>query len=334
MIVFRRFPRVLLAGLVLAACQDERGSDPECGEDDDILTVDVVARDGGKPVTKELLVEGNAVHAEDMAIHSVTVLGRRATNVAFNFSEWSITLPFEALQELEEDASGMVALTTVVTDTCGNELTHGDTRVVVDPFAGVSATGLSLDVTYADGTDFVPTEISQGATLTVSSDSTGAGAEVELEGVGVLFDGKTQHTVVLDENAQRTVVVSAQQSGNLSILATSEQAPDAAPVVVTLRAVGPPRLIPVSQSVAPGQPNEAVSVLADGTRPTCEANVAAGLGASIGGQDLGTTPVDLGADDATIVIEVDPAAVEPSSMKITCVDDYGQSSSATINLEP
>lgn len=324
-----------LVSMVESGCiVDDRGLDPECRVDAEALEIEVVARDGGDPIVGDLVVEGSASHSGDMAIHSVVVAGKHASKDGFNFSEWSVILPFELLQELEPDASGKVALAAEVRDTCGNVKIDEETMVTVDPFAGVEVTSLSLSVDYMEGVDFVPTEVLQGATLTVSADPSGERGVVELEGEGVVFDGLPKMAVTLGTGAQKTVVVTAADAGTFTIVATSEQAPSRQPVTALLRAVGPTKMLPAALSVSPGQQSAAISVVADGTKPTCEANLAAGLGATLSGQDLVAAPVQMGADDATISIQVDAGATEQSVMKITCVDDYGQPSSATVALVP
>lgn len=325
---------VAFVAVPLASCAKVTDDDPAC---DGSISV-AVTSETAPVVTSDLVVRGTVSTTRNVAIRAVSVGGIAAKADAFNFAEWSATIPQATLLALsgEDAGSGLVVVVPEVTATpsCG---APGTTTLplTVDRQARIAVSTLVLQASPPSKGKYFPLNGSALALITVTGNPEARGATVSLTtteggslspGTLVLAgDGATAATATaqltpspdaIDVDPSRELLVGALSKG-------------VAAQPVSVRFAGAPRIFPSSFSLGPGQ-SLTVSVVKSDPSQTASCRALAGPGVSVtsGGVDL--TEAFAPAD--AINVSADKAITTATTVSVTCRDDYGQTSDASFEV--
>jgi hypothetical protein len=278
-------------------------------------------------VSSDLLVTGTATNSRNTTIRSVTVSGLQAKPDGFNFSQWSITVPFATLLVAEADAADpdLVHLPVVASPSCGTT-GPGHVDVHLDRHPEIQVETLTIKPNYQGATSFVPADGTFAALLGLSANPEARGATVVLEtaGPGSLDGLGDSGAVVLAGDgasaASASVLVRATGAGTIFVTAKSG-ATSATPVAI--EAAGAPDIVPGEADLAPGQ-TIAVNVVrdADIQTITCSVEVDAGMS------------VKTVTDGEQYQVSADADLAKAAEARFRCRDDYGQQTHATFTGQP
>jgi hypothetical protein len=287
-----------------------------------------------KVVRSDLHVHGTASHSQGLAIHNITAGGVPAKKDSFNFSAWSVTLPFSTLESLSRNESGDVLVPVTAVDTCG---TTAATSFAVH--LGIPVKVLTLKPPeYPLNETYIPANGSYPAFLTVTANPEAVGARVKLDiSDGATITGLVDGEVVLagdgNSDAKATALVSGTKQGTVFITARAE---DKTANAVTVRVAGPPSIIPASDTLAPKE-SVTVTVTSEGRIASCQATPAEGVTVTSGGKDLMAAPAavdDNNDGKVDITIAAADNLVDMVMVTVTCVDPFGQASTGTFTAQP
>ncbi|MCA9517550.1 MAG: hypothetical protein KC635_21565 [Myxococcales bacterium] len=356
----KRAPGLLLAVLALAALapapacdsEDFRGDELQCPSDNGPFTVatsrvrGTVALDAvpEKPIGpgESVIVRGTANHLDGLAIREVRVAGVAAELVAFNFSDWSVTLPYEAVVLVAPaNAQGQVEVEVVAIDACNERYPFATFALPVDQTPQLRVDSLELTAAFPGDRGFVPADASAAATLTIVATGRAANAKVTLatddpEAVFQGVDAENRVTLTADDadTARATAIFYAGSAGSHVITARVED--QLASVVV--RAAGAPVLAPDRATLVAGSGLDAI-VSTGGDLKSCQVTQTKGFSVtSADGTPITTAPTAFERvdDQYRLAIATSPVldANETEELTILCLDAYGQIGAGRYTLTP
>ncbi|MBA2663290.1 MAG: hypothetical protein H0U74_13465 [Bradymonadaceae bacterium] len=327
----------------LAGCAafDVPGHEPECvvpiGQESRIVGEATAEGLQARAWNGPLRVVGTARHRDDLAIRQVYVAGVPATlrEGAFNFSWWEAEISYEVLESLRAAGSRDIALQITATDACA--FTH---RVYSVPFVledqvEVIVDALELELVLPPGRDYLPVTQSAPASVQVSASAQAVGAEVVLRATSGSFSPSDSGEITLTLSASPSGRATASalfygdRPGTVLVTASAQSVVATATVTVA----GPPVLAPSGGDLRAGE-SIRVEILTEGglrSLGPCLASPVSGVDVRSSGDLMaGGAVVDTNGDGRPdFTVSVDADLEQNVSVLVTCVDDYGQSTSAT-----
>lgn len=341
---------VALAALA-PACDDLRGDELACPKESGPFTAatsrvrGTVALDAVPTAPlgpgESVIVRGTANHLDGLAIRTIRVAGVAAELGSFNFGDWSVTLPYEAVVLVAPaNAQGQVVVEAVAIDACNRSYPFATFALPVDQTPQLRVDDLQLTAAYPGERGFIPADASAAVTLTVEATGRAANAKVTLatddpQGAfqGVDDDGRvTLSGGDPEEPARATVIFYAGSPGGHVITARVED--KLASVVV--RAAGAPVVSPDRATLVAGSGLDAL-VTAGGDLRSCQVTDRGGFSVtSADGTAITAAPTAFErVDDAyRLAIATDPDANETEELTILCLDAYGQIGAGRYTLTP
>jgi hypothetical protein len=278
-------------------------------------------------VSADLLVSGTASITRNTAIRHVTVGGLQATPDGFNFSEWSVTVPFASLLAAtpEPGEPDQVSLPVVASPSCGEA---GKTTVSVRLNRRPEVRVESLEITPAFPAQggYLPADGKAAAIVTVSGNAEARGGTVvvEVTGPGQIDNLGSSGSVVLagDGSSEASASVLVRSTGPGTVFVSAKSGSSSAKPI-SFEAASAPRIFPDEATLAPGQ-TLVVDVL-----PDVEAQVITCRVREKGG--ISVEEITQGEEyELTADAELESAA----EVRLSCEDDYGQEVSATFTAAP
>lgn len=304
-------------------------------------------------VSTDLVVHGAAAADPGAAIRHVTVEGIQAHNDGFNFDTWSATIPIATLIQQVSPAAvdsnhvGTVELHVYAFPACGaSASTTLPVSVNVQP--GIRVTSLTFqNVTYPGSHKYLPASGLASAVLLVQANPEAAGSTVTLAvspgssaPSGTFSGGGSSVRLTLAANGNGSSSASfiftptkpagdAAQTGIVSVTANAGELATS----TTIEIVGPPKIFPDSGTISSGASLAAQVMSAlDGEVDSCVARAPSGVTV------LGTDGVDLtatkGAKSGFKITVPAGFSGAPTSISVTCVDVYGQATTASYVVQP
>ena len=313
-------PLLGIALALLSSCGAPQDG-PECGGEVHLSVTSSVP----DPVSSDLVIRGTAAPSRNVAIRSLSAGGIPADADSFNYGNWSVTLPFSALQAglpLAVDSNDVV-VPILATAVCGSP---GETSITVhvNRHPEIQVKSLTVTASLPAGRTFLPADGSASAVLVVSANPEARGASVTLDANGLArFEGSGDSASLVlagdgTSPASASVLVTATGGGTIFVTAASG---GVVAKPISLITASAPRLVPAQATLRPGQ-SISVALLKDISAQAVSCDVSAGAGLSV-----------IKQQDGYVVAADEPlaAAVKGS---ITCRDGYGQTSTAIYDAEP
>lgn len=302
-------PLRTLALLAAVGCDKPTFDDEETRKDcaaGATVTSEVYAPGAGQTVSGDLTITGAAEHSLDLTIRELKVLGVPAENTGFNYGTWKATIPFSLLASLADEAVEVdgrkVLLTITVSETCGGGTPQAVTidpeeaTIYIEPRVPLGA--LTVTLAHAGDATYNP-PTGEDATLTITAAATYAGAKVQLDGPGVLFDAVADRAATrLDAGGKATVMLRSKQPGDNPL--TVRAGDDVTGAL--LRVGGRPLLTPTAVTLTAGE-----SVLVSGK---LEGDIAAAVRCTATASAYATV-MTASNEDLTAGVTFDPAADRP-----------------------
>jgi hypothetical protein len=310
----------LLLLLVCSSVDDEAACDGT-------ITVAVTSKHPDK-VSSDLFVSGTAAISRDSAIRSVTVGGLQANADGFNFSQWSLTVPFAALLAAPVAADGgadTVTLPVVASPACGS-IGKESVTVTLNRQPEVRVETLAMTRAFTGRGDYLPADQRASAivTLTANREARGGTVIVAATGPGVVEGLGEGGALVLagdgSSPASASFLVKASAAGTIFLTAKSG-ATSAAPL--SIEAADEPRIVPAAATLAPGQ-TLVVTILTDVEAQTLDCSWTLGPGLSVEEIAEGREYELTATSDLENAVEA----------RLRCQDDYGQQASADFDATP
>ncbi len=330
-------PRImyLTALLYVPACDVPQ--ELECPDGHAVnVTIDVPS---GIPIAGDLTLTGTADHTAGLAIRSLAVLGVAAESTGFNFDRWKVKIPFDVLianagSKITEEGRE-VTLEVEVREPCdvnAKPAKFVDTEapsVFIEPpvrLGTMTASVEYISVGLGGGEIFAPAYVSPvagtTATLRLSSDPAAGGAKVQLDALGVLFDGVLDRSARrLDSTGSDSLAVRSARIGENSIIARAGE--DVAGALLLVG--GRPVLSPSVLSLAAGGSAPIRGIVEGGVpaRVACEASASTGVVVSSKRGSLtqpGGAVFDLGVGQAIDFIIEAADDAPPGLLTVTCTE--------------
>ena len=308
--------------------------DLECENATGTVSGQVISGETSQLVSRDLMVQGTAMHSQNLTIRQVLVAGVTATNKGFNFETWSVVVPVGALASLPREEDGTVIVEVKATDACLRTHSVASFSLLVDPDPQIDVQNLELAVELPGGESYLPATGNIPAVLSLTANPEAANAVVTLTATQGSFKGTSDNQLLLagdrQQSARATALFIPQAPGTVVITATAKSKT----TLATLKVVGPPALSPSGAMLSPGQ-SVRVTVLTEGRVVACQATPAQGISVTSGGVDLMSRP---GGSDVTQdnLIDVDVSAAagatQAATTELTCRDAYGQSATGSFML--
>jgi hypothetical protein len=331
--------------VLLAGCSGWNGGTPldannACPADaEQIGTVTFTAGQTVLPVTGDLAITGTYAPPAGIQVSEIFVEGVAATAVGADISNFTVTVPFAAVQSAA--ARGRTPQTatlqvTAVTSCSNAPLPIGQLIVPVQALTTLSIAPLDGSPSYLPTTKSVPEPLeivanpeAVGETITVTTSqgtvSGAASAMVALSGDGV--DPATGTVLLLAGSSDGVADVTAQglTAGSLTIV----------------YAAGPPQFAPPTSGINAG--DSMTVALVSSLPPSllvpsiigCTATADPQLSATTGSATItGLTPLAKNDQDQLLefTITAGSTAAGSATITVTCFDQFAQSSSATYTV--
>lgn len=309
---------------------------PDCASEGGAITLEVNPSFYVTPTSGTLRIAGTARHARGLTIRRVIVGGKEATSTSFNYSTWSADLSAEDIARVAASADAgsqaQVVIPIVAFDVCDPGAPRGTARFTTSVQAALVTRVRQLSlvrnpVSALPG--FAPLDAEVQVELRSNLEAAGAEVGLTLDPgtAGARFaNGTATATAALtpaDNNtAMGRVALTARTAGVATISAT------AGPVSTqfAVRFVGPPTLVPGSQTVIPGQ-RVVVTALSEASIAACELTPANSTAFSVEGFDTsGQTTVN----GTRAEFRFTRTTMAGPGMTVTCRDAFGQTARSVI----
>lgn len=299
------------------------------------------------PLEKELDVIGTLERPPGVTVYELLVAGVAATGTGINFNAFTAKVPYDRLASLA--SSGTVAdpptaeILITARINCDFALTTlAKFSVPVNLKPGVKVSRLVFETPLIpNGADYLPADQSASALMRLRANPEAAGAQVSLSTSKGSFDGVGMGNVVTLSGDGKTDAVASfafktDKDAQLSATAGGVSA------ATSITVAGAPTLVPSSATLGPGQAVR-VTVFTDGKLKACQATPTFGLFVSSGGVNLmgasgGKDVTNDGKVDIDVSVPVSdggtPSDAGAPSTVVSCVDVFGQFSTATYQASP
>lgn len=326
--------------LLLGACTDDH---PEraCEGGVSALTAKVTEIVPAKPIEHDLDVSGTIARPAGVTIYNVWVAGVSAIGTGLNFDSFTAKIPYDRLVSLAtattDGEPAMAVIEVTARTNCDFEHTSlASLSVPVNLSPGIKVSRLAFEAPLiSNDAGYLPADKSSSATLRLRANAEAAGAVVSLSTSSGMFVGVgAGNTITLSGDGKTDAVASCAFLSDLSAQISASSMGIATATAVTV--AGAPTLVPSKATLRPGQ-SESVTVFTEGKVRWCQASPAPSLSATSGGTDLMAIP---GGKDVTGDgrIDIEISATDPipalATTTISCVDVFGQFSTATYTAKP
>ncbi len=262
--------------------------------------------------------------------HEGAALGAAPTNVTRSADG---TYRLTVAADSNADEAGAVTVTCV--DTYG-QFNESVIDLVIPAQTGTSLDALSLVAELPGNNAYLPADGSASAVLNITaSGNTGDTPTVALAASsGNFTGGVSDDTVTLANTDPATAIAlyTPDTPGTVVITVTA----GGLSAATTIEVAGPPVIAPTGAALLPGSSIDVV-VLTEGVISTCQATASASFDVSTGGTPVDAVPTDVQAP-AFGPLEVTIFALDTGTpgetTSLTCIDSYGQLSTATFVVSP